>query len=141
MDNILDGLRENKKSLILVLALTILLIIISIINLILTKNGSNSNMEGIIESFAKIYYEDYYYPNVTSGYNEDYKVVLQNDSVNGIKLNLREIVNTFDVEPKNFYTDGNYCDFLKTYALIYPKSPYGKEDYEIKVITSCKKNV
>ena len=140
-NNILDGLVENKKSLLLVLVLTIVVIIISILNLFLNNSKSKFDVEGAIESFAQLYYEESYYPNITSEYSGDYKQMLQNDSVDGIKLNLRTIISTFDVDAENFYSEGNYCNFLKTYALIYPKSPYGLTDYEIKVVTSCDKKI
>lgn len=137
-DNIFEGLKENKKSLIIVLILVVVIIVISILNLFFDNNQGDIDVEGIVRSFAEIYYEESYYPGVVSAFDGDYSIRLKEDEVDGIKLTLRKIVNDFeDVDASIFYQEGNYCDFLATYAIIYPKYPYSIDDYDIEVKTSC----
>lgn len=138
-DNIFDGIKENKKTLLIVLVLFIALIIISILNLIFDNKKSNSfDNEEIIKSFAELYYEEGYYPQITSTFGENYSDKLKEYETEGIKLTLLDIISTFgDVDEYKFYTEGNYCDFEETYAIVYPKSPYGIKDYTIDIEISC----
>jgi len=140
-DNIFDGIKENKKTLIIVLILFVVLIVISIFNLI-SDNDSTLDNEEIIKTFAGLYYEDGYYPEVTSIYRENYANKLKEYEAEGIKLTLLDIISTFeDIDEYKFYKEGNYCDFEKTYAIIYPKAPYGVNDYTIKTKISCTKKI
>ena len=141
-DNIFEGLHENKKTIIISLLVIVIIIVFSILNFFFNKNKSKLDVESVVESFAQIYYEDSYYSNVKEFYGDAYVEKLQIDENHGIRLTLRDIVNKFeDVDAANFYDDGIYCNFLKTYAIIYPKSPYEVKDYEIEVVTSCDKEL
>ena len=141
-DNIFEGLKENKKTLIVAFVLIVIMIIVSIFNLVLDNNSSDVDMKGIMQSFAEIYYEEYYYPEVKSTYGSDYLQQLQEDGIEGVKLTLREVINTFeDINTTKFYEEGNYRNFLDTYAMIYPKSHYDIDDYKIEVNVSCKKEI
>lgn len=139
-DNIFEGLKENKKSLIVILIMIVILIVVSILNLVLDNNKRNEelDMEGVITSLAEIYYEEHYYPQVQSSFENNYIEKLRQDEKEGIELNLRNIIGIFEeVEVSTFYQEGNYCNFLGTYATIYPNSPYGIEDYKVEVTLSC----
>ena len=142
-DNIFDGIKENKKTLIMVVALIVVIIIISILDLIFGINDNNKvDVEGSVKAFAEIYYEESYYPYVQSLFQQEYSNKLRQDEKEGIKLTLRKILNTFEeVNVNNFYQEGNYCDFNNTYAMIYPESPYGISDYRIEVKVSCEKTM
>lgn len=141
-DNIFEGFKENKKTLIITLVLLVVLIIISILNFIFNNREEKLNMEEVVKSFAELYYEQSYYPEIKSVYKSSYIRILEKHAREGIKLTLNDIVNLFeDVDTKQFYEEGNYCNFLETYALIYPKSPYEVDDYEIKVNLYCEKEV
>lgn len=139
-DNIFEGLKENKKSLIVILIMIVILIVVSILNLVLDNNKNNEelDMEGVITSLAEIYYEEHYYPQVQSSFENNYIEKLRQDEKDGIELNLRDIVVAFgEIDPTRFYQKGNYCNFIGTYATIYPKYPYDIDDYKIDVTLSC----
>lgn len=139
---VLDEIRENKKSFIIVLVLIFALIVISVLNFFFKDNNQSLDIEGAVEEFGRIYYEETYYPEVHSLFGNNANDRLQKLEIDGIKLTLRNIVNIFEeVDAKNFYKKGSYCDFTQTYALIHPKYPYSKKDYDIKVVTSCSKEI
>ena len=141
-DNIFEGFKENKKTLIITLVLLIVLIVISIVSFIFDNKEEKLNMEEVVKSFAELYYKDAYYPEIKSVYKSNYARKLEQDGKDGIKLTLRQIVNIFeDVDVAQFYEEGNYCHFLATYALIYPKYPYDIDDYEIEVNVLCNEDL
>lgn len=141
-DKISDVLKENKKTLITLAVLIACVIVISILNAIFNKTDKSINVEKTLESFAQLYYEDTYYPEINSIYGDKYMDKLKKDEMDGIKLTLRNVVNLFeDVDSENFYKEGTYCNFVLTYAMIYPKYPYSKKDYNIEVKTYCSKEL
>ena len=139
-DNIFEGLKENKKTLIIAFVLILILFAVSIFDLFGGNNEEDIDMKGIMKSFAQIYYEEHYYPEIKKTFGDQYAERLDVDSESGIKMTLREIVGVFDeVDSTQFYQEGNYCDYVDTYAIIYPEEPYKIDDYKIEVQVSCEK--
>lgn len=141
-DGILDEIRENKSVIIVILVLVSAIIIVSIFNLFFKKTEERLDMEETMKAFAETYYEDIYYVEARSLYGDYYVDRLKSDKEDGIKLTLRGVVQVFeDVSAENFYKEGLYCDFVDTYAVIYPKYPYGEKDYKVETNTSCEKTL
>lgn len=141
-DGILDEIRENKKVILIILGLIVAIVIVSIFNLMFNKKETQVNVEDTLEAFAELYYEDIHYVEARSLFGDNYINRLKIDEEDGIKLTLRSIVQIFeDVDTKNFFQEGNYCSFTDTYAIIYPKQPYGKSDYKIETNVSCEESL
>ena len=80
---------------------------------------------------TKNFYENFYYKNI--GTDDTSRIdAIKRFSEMGLKVNLENIIT---------YTGNtileNECDKEKTSAVIYPKDPYGKADYTIKVNLHC----
>lgn len=141
-DGILDEIRENKTAIIVILVLMVAIIIASIFNLFFKKREESIDMEETMKVFAQTYYENIHYVEAKSLYGDYYVDRLKLEKEDGIKLTLRGVVQVFeDVSSESFYKEGLYCDFVDTYAIIYPKYPYGEKDYEIETNVSCAKTL
>ena len=88
-----------------------------------------------MQEMAKDFYENYYYDQVGSDF-------VKQHSEDGIKIDLANLarINNSDSkavldEFKN--SNGESCNTTNTKATIYPKDPYGKSDYELKINIDC----
>ena len=87
---------------------------------------------------AKNFYENYYYDQVGSEF-------VKGHAENGIKIDIANLarINNSDSQAileefKN--SAGENCDSTKSKVTIYPKDPYGKTDYELKIDLECNFN-
>ena len=84
---------------------------------------------------AKNFYENYYFDQVGSDF-------VKGHAENGIKIDLANLarINNSDSQSvlnefKN--SEGEACDTTKSKVTIFPKDPYGKTDYELKIELEC----
>ena len=84
---------------------------------------------------AKNFYENYYFDQVGSEF-------VKGHAENGIKIDLANLarINNSDSQSvldefKN--TEGKACNTSTSKVTIYPKEPYGKTDYELKIELDC----
>jgi hypothetical protein len=86
-------------------------------------------------------YMSYYYPSVSSGKNlDETKEFLQKYETIGLKFNLTELEKyseDFSNKIKNFKNGDKSCDKTNTMVIIYPTSPYGKNNYNVQVSLDC----
>lgn len=112
---------KNKKLLILIIST--LLITCIIIGLLVLKNKNEDNkVKKTITPIAERFYEETYYPTT----NEE---ILKKFTSIGIKISLEELI---EFEEENI-DDYKKYDTSKSNISIYPKKPFGKEDYMIKI--------
>lgn len=126
----------KKKSIIAIVAIVLLaLIIVGII--LLTKVFGKPNREQELIKLTKDFY-GYYYKEVAK--TNDVEKFLKGYKDTGLKINLANIETYLDGQKgeNGDYSVFNNCDIDKTSVTIYPKSPYGKKDIEIKVNLECK---
>lgn len=131
-----DFISENKKMILIVLVI----IVISVVLMIVTssmENGSDKldrtqiDYESVVEDMGKRYYREALYDTLSK---ED----LKEASINGIKINLRTLVQAFeDIDSSTFLGEGMYCDFLGTYVIITPTGDFERKDYQIETVVSC----
>ena len=107
------------------------------------KKDSNNKEELIknLETMGKSFYEEFYYPHQAAS-NEDVAKFLETYSENGIKADLENIskVSVVDKELAEKMVNNKTkekCDTKKTTITFYPKTPYGKTDYEMQVNLEC----
>lgn len=126
----------KKKNIIVVACIIILVLIIGGI-LLLPKLFNNFGKENKVKSLTREFYS-YYYDEISKSNNA--KDFLKNYTESGLKINLGDIEVYLDGKKGK---NGDYsllekCDLDKSYATIYPKSPFDKKSIEIKVNLECK---
>ena len=92
-----------------------------------------------LDSLAKAYYEGYLYDEYATNSKLGAEKVLSPFSRVGFgKTFLRQLL-IFDENHGGNSRDklNEKCDSNQTYVMYYPKSPYGKTDYDFKYIRSC----
>lgn len=137
---------STKTRMIQIIALAVGLIIIFAVILFLTRGLGVSLEDKLSNSLTKMgeeFYTDFYYTEISKNKSADeVSEFLSKFKDVGIKVNLdnlsryneeknKETIETFKNEK------GTKCNTTSTRAIIYPESPYGKNDYTIKVELDC----
>ena len=120
-------------------AIAVVVIIIATCSLVNKSNEKEliSNMEKLGSQF----YEEFYYPAQEKS-QKDIKAFIAKFENTGIKVNLENIAKISKVDKELVEAMVNSktkekCDAQQTYAVIKPKSPYGKKDYSVEVTLEC----
>lgn len=136
-----DFYDANKGALKMAGLMIIITIVIIVVTSFMNNIGKASKPADVLEKMGADYYENYLYPSIMKN-TETSATVLARYAAEGITLTARDIVSIYkDLDPETFYKKGNYCDFLNTYVIIYPKSPYTAKDYTLKTNVLCKKSL
>lgn len=123
----------------IVAILIVIVIILNINGTIMFNKSGRLNSE--LKKSGKKFYTQFYYDQVTKDKKEkQIQTELENFKVIGIKVNLNSLKNySYDVNKKSIdLLEKNGCDITKTSVTIYPKKPYGKNDFDIKTNIECK---
>ena len=117
-----------------VILISVFIIVLGIIiGVVLYFNSDyklNKDRKNNILTVSKNYYENYYYPSVDEDFFKKYKD-------KSIKIPLTLINNSNSLKDKINNKLFKACDFNNTYVEIIPESPYGIEDYKVKVNLDC----
>ena len=126
----------KKKNIIVVVCIIILVLIIGGI-LLLPKLFNNSGKENKVKSLTREFYS-YYYDEISKSNNA--KDFLKNYTESGLTINLGDIEVYLDGKKGKTedYSLLEKCDLDKSYATIYPKSPFDKKSIDINVKLECK---
>ncbi len=137
---------KNNKKQVGIIAGVLLVVILAVTITINVTNSKKETQEDklntTLKELGKDFYENFYYPQVGSD-DSSRATFLEKFSTIGIKVNLDNLsrYNGKDVESKiaEFKNEksGEDCDKENTKVTIYPKDPYGKEDYTIEVTLVC----
>lgn len=111
---------NNKKLKVLLIGL--LLVGISFCIFILYNISKDNKVKEKVSVIAEKFYEETYYQTI----NKD---ILKEFTENGIIISLEELIE-YEEEAKEDYKE---YDMSKSNIKIYPKKPYNKEDYIIKI--------
>ncbi|MDD6223757.1 MAG: hypothetical protein PUB18_02015 [bacterium] len=138
--------KMKKKNLILLTLLLVAIIIILVATLVVKDNSRSKNQQErlskYLEKKAKYFYEEIYYPQLPNMVDE-VDTFLQNFETTGISLSINVLIeqNTIiekEAKENMVNKDNNTpCDFDNTKAIIYPKTPYDKDSYNIEVRLDC----
>lgn len=126
--------RFDKKYMIILIVIFVLVVLI----LFLSKKP---RLESDFKHLGKDFYSGYYYKQISKSKTEkEVKSFLDDFKEIGIKVSLANI--------ETYNGKGNEkiikklksakCDENKSVVTIYPKKPYGKNDFTVKVKLSCK---
>ena len=136
-----DFYESNKGALRMAILMIIITVVILVVTSVVNSLGKVSKPVDVLKKMGADYYENYLYPSIIED-TATSATVLAQYSAEGIKVTARDIVSMYeDVSAETFYKKGYYCDFLNTYVVIYPKSPYTATDYTLEAVTSCKKSL
>lgn len=92
-----------------------------------------------LDALAKNYYEEHFYGEYIRASKDSAEKTLAEFEKRGFgRTFLRQLL-TFDENNGGNVREklDEICDTNKTYVTYYPKSPYGKTDYEFKYVYSC----
>lgn len=95
-----------------------------------------SKIEKLLQENVSDYYENKYYNLIGNSEVEKAKF-LEKYSEIGLKINLDNLIKASEEYANNLKEVSDTCDKQKTIVFIYPKNPYGKMDYDLKVQLSC----
>lgn len=130
----------TKKNIIIVSSALVVLILL-IVGLIIFFSPKNI-VSRKVKSMGKEYYSEYLWKVIAENRSkEELGKVLSNYKEIGIKANLNTLSLSFegkykkDIEKKIIKKYN--CDSKNTKAVIYPKDPYGKGNYKIKIELDC----
>lgn len=145
-DNSEKELKNVKNNRVVKLICLITIIVGVGVLIVLFFNGTlmlnkEKRLERELTNTGKKFYTKFYYDRITSDKKEkQIKTELENFKSIGIKVNLVSLKKySYDFNKKSIdLLEKNKCDITKTSVTIYPKAPYGKNDFNIKASLDCK---
>lgn len=135
--------RTGKKRIIILAALVIIVVVVIIgAVLLLGKKSNEKDLRTSLTEMGRNFYENFYYEQVGSSADEK-TTLLSKFTTIGIKVDLENLERynngEFSETIKKFKNNKTKekCSKTSTKAIIYPKSPYGKTDYQIETELDC----
>lgn len=138
--------KDQNKEIVKTVSIGAGLIIVITIIFILTKTVGTSLEDQLNKSLEKMgeeFYTDFYYTEISKNKSSaEVSEFLEKFSDVGIKVNLDNLSRYKDGKNKDEIAkfknkEGKKCSTTNTKAVIYPKKPYGKKDYTVKVELDC----
>lgn len=140
-------MRKINKKAIALLAIVLLATVIGIIIIITFKKeekdlNQKEKLEDLFETMVIEYYENFYY-NQIGKTQEERELFLNKYKSTGIQINLDSLsrynseVNNKRIEEFVNLDTNKKCDLINTISIIYPKEPFNKDSYEIKIKLNC----
>ena len=116
--------------------------IIILVAAILIYNNPKNKITRRMKAMGKDFYTSYLYETLKEGRTDkELSEVLAKYKDTGIKINLRNLAQydsgKYKEEIETFKSDKKECSKNNTRVIIYPKSPYKKSDYKIKIELDC----
>ncbi len=133
IDKLLDNLKENKKIVLsLIIGIIVVFTILFFIGRFVNNYFDRKNLEKALTSMGEKVYKELYYNNL----KDDFAVYEKE----GIKITLNEMFNATDLDYKDYFYNrrtNKSCNPNDTYVMIYPKSPYQINDYNLTFNLVC----
>ncbi len=134
---------KNNKNLLMIIGIIVLIVVI--VGVIIFANSNNGDMKSKIDSKTledklKEIGKDFY-----SGYYHNLEESTRNDTLsgfvdNGIRIDITNVQLLVDVDQSTLdQLKKDKCNFDETKITVYPKSPFGENDYSVSVELSCQK--
>jgi len=132
-ENVMEIIKKEKgKIFIFSFVFILFIILVSFINNIVENYNDKKSLEKTLVVLGEKVYTDAYYDNLKKN-PEEYKD-------NGIKITLEDIFEIINLESKDYFYNRKTkeeCDTKNSYVRIYPKAPYGVNDYELDFVLAC----
>ena len=142
-ENITEFLKDKRNIMILsIFAIMVVLIILVIFIFSVAVVSREKMLTKSLTNMATDYYENFYFEQVGISTGVSREEFLANFANIGIKINLENLEvfqeGKYKKEIEKFMKPKkSKCDKFNTKAIIYPKRPYGKNDYELEVNLEC----
>jgi len=133
LDNILDNLSEHKGKIIIYTLIFIIFIVgVTVLTNVIENNNNKKSLEKALIALGERVYTEGYYDNLKKEPKEYEK--------KGIKITLDDMFEIIDLEVSDYFYNRKTketCDIDDSYVRIYPRAPYGVNDYEIEYTLEC----
>ena len=129
--------RGNKGRIIAIIALVILLLVVGV--LVFYNMNGEKRAKTRLTQISKIFYKYYYEDNSDKNDKDAIKVFLSKYAASGLTIRLKDMKVYIDSKKVENYKALKKCDEEKTKVIIYPQTPYGKDDFKIETKLDCKK--
>lgn len=136
--------KESKfdKKILYLIGGVLIIIIVLIFVILKCVNNPKAKTTKSVKEMGKAFYTEYYYKELSNGKSKkELSDILSKFKDKGIKIS----INNLSLYKSGIYKDriesmrkDFKCDGKNTKAIIYPKSPYGKNDYKIEIELQCK---
>ena len=142
-ENITEFLKDKRTIMILsIFAIMVVLILLVIFIFSVAVVSREKMLTKSLTNMATDYYENFYFEQVGISTGVSREEFLANFANIGIKINLENLEvfqeGKYKKEIEKFMKPKkSKCDKFNTKAIIYPKRPYGKNDYELEVNLEC----
>lgn len=113
---------KKKKIVVFITIIVLLVIILTVTSCVISKRNEDNKNKKSISKIVNKFYEDSYYNAIPKELLKDFKD-------KGIKLSLKELFEFEELSTKEY----KIYNLNKSWIIIYPKSPYEKKDYDIKI--------
>lgn len=140
-------LTDKQKKLALYIGIGLVILIVIVLTIVISNSNKKELSEkerltNYLEKQAKDFYQNEYYQQV-SELTDDMSVFLANFEKEGINMSINVLIENdaiSDEEAKQNMKNkdtNTKCDYDNTKAVIYPKSPYKKNSYDIRIQLDC----
>lgn len=127
--------KGNKK---IIFVITIIILVLFLGVLVFLNLDTEKRAETRLKQLSKVFYKYYYEDNSDKKDKDKIKVFLSNYSTTGLTIRLKDMETYIDTKKVENYKDLKKCNAEETKITIYPKSPYGKEDFKVELNLKCK---
>ena len=117
----------------IVIIMILAIMIICLLGIFGKFNGTWDKLEHELKSRGQDFYEKFYYVNLDDDI-ENKKTILKNFD-DGIIVTLENLLLYDDTDIE--LIESSSCNYQQTKVIIWPREPYGSEDYDIEVVLSC----
>lgn len=130
--------KKNRKFLIIGIIIVLILVAVLVVFLVFfNKENKEAKLNNLLVELGSEFYTNFYYEQL----GETKEDTLKNFTEIGIKVDLDNL-SRYNKELNSekiaeFKNNGNDCDKANTKVVIYPKDPYGKNDFTIDTILVC----
>lgn len=134
--------RLNRKNCFIAITTLILIIAIILIIIFSSKKSEEDKLNDMLKELGVNFYENFYYDQVGTNDTERKEFVKKYETI-GIKVNLDNLSRLNSDESKKMVAKfvnsktKKECDKSNTRVIIYPKTPYEKDSYDIKTELVC----
>ncbi|MBQ9014241.1 MAG: hypothetical protein IJ094_11955 [Bacilli bacterium] len=128
--------RGNKGRVVAIILLVILLLVVGV--LVFYNMNGEKRAKTRLTQISKIFYKYYYEDNSDKNDKDAIKVFLSKYAASGLTIRLKDMKVYIDSKKVENYKALKKCDEEKTKVIIYPQTPYGKDDFKIETKLDCK---
>ena len=142
MEKIRDLWNDSKYLKIVIGLVCIIIILLIFIPFTNSQKKEQKELTKELEKLGKDFYENFYYNQIGGDNIETKKALLSINGSYGLKITLENIASSLGKEQEIYSKfknskENKECDKQQTTVTIFPKEPYGQQDYTIETNLEC----